>query len=173
MRSRMIGAILGILPVALLQSLPAPLVLSIIAVLGIYGQVFARRTIALVASGFALGFVLASVHGYIFLDTRVDSTCEMQPVRLEGIVTSLPRLRSLRSDEQQQRFEFTVHGIEPQRCSGPRTILLSYYGDESIQPGDRWIFESALKRAWGTANSGSFNVQAWYAQKGFDGIGNV
>ena len=173
MRSRMIGAILGILPVALLQSLPEPTLLAFVAVLGIYGQIFALRRIALVVSGSLLGFVFACVHGYILLDTRVDSACEMQPVRVEGIVTSLPRLRSLRSGDAQQRFEFTVLNIEPLRCRGPKTLLLSYYGEESIAPGDRWIFESKIKRPWGTANSGSFNVQAWYAQMGFDGTGNV
>jgi competence protein ComEC len=169
----MIGAILGILPVALLQSLPPPSVLLVIGVLGICGQIIAARDIPLATSALALGFVFACLHGDRLLDTRVASVCELQPVRLEGIVSSLPQSRLLRSGDKQQRFEFTVLNVEPHHCGGPRTVLLSYYAHESIQPGDHWIFDSKLKRPWGTANPGSFNVQAWYAQMGFDGVGSI
>jgi competence protein ComEC len=51
--------------------------------------------------------------------------------------------------------------------------VLSYYGPERLVPGEQWRFRARLKRPWGLANPGSFNLQAWYVQTGIDATGSV
>ena len=85
----------------------------------------------------------------------------------------MPRIEVLRDGGSRQRFEFRLSRVEPARCAGPHTLLLSYYGPRQIIPGQRWRFHSKLKRPWGLANPGSFNMQSWYAQTGIDALGNI
>lgn len=51
--------------------------------------------------------------------------------------------------------------------------MLSYYGDYRIDAGTKWQFEVKLKKPWGLANPGVYNMQAWFAQKGIDAVGSV
>ena len=90
-----------------------------------------------------------------------------------GTVSSLPTASRMLNDGLRQRFEFSVRDISPSRCVGPSKLILSYYGDHKIRPADEWQFEVKLRKPWGLANPGSFNMQVWLAQRGIGGVGSV
>jgi len=177
----MIGLVLGIIPVPWLPALPGLnlcIGLMVIAI-GVSGMLApgilppsARERAALV-TGMALGFALASLSGHDMLDSRLATRCEGVPLSIEGEVASLPRSSRMPDDSLRQRFEFSLANVTPRSCRGPRRVLLSYYGDQRIIPGARWEFELKLKKPWGLANPGSFNMQAWFAQTGIDATGSV
>jgi competence protein ComEC len=167
-----IGVVLGIMPVGLLSDLPGwpwPQLL-----LGAAGLLYcwpcrSGRFLC----GLALGCALALYHGNTLVLKRLPSDCVKQPLTLEGAVSSLPRTSVMPDGARRQRFEFSVAAIHPSRCQGPARLLLSYYGPHKMIPGDRWQFDAALKRPWGLANPGSYNMQAWFAQTGIDAVGSV
>lgn len=117
--------------------------------------------------------LLCSLRGHLDLQQRLPESCNGQPLTLVGQVAGLPRASLLAEGRQRQRFEFLVDKAHPPACAGPRRVLLSYYGDSTIQPGQRWQFQSRLRRPWGLSNPGSFNMQAWYALSGIDAVGSV
>lgn len=168
----MIGMVLGVLPVLLLPHLPGPwlsCVLGLFALLAGFGRGVRLRF----CSGVAAGCALALVHGQSLLDQRITADCVGQPLRLTGTVASLPRYSLFPDGRSRQRFEVAVQALVPAHCSGPRRVLLSYYGPAKIIAGDSWHFPVKLSKPWGLANPGSFNLQAWYAQTGIDAVGSV
>jgi competence protein ComEC len=172
MQSWMTGILLGIVPVGLLPHLPGwpvPLLLAGGAIVVLRWRTRPAR----LASGVALGCALAILHGNSLLHKRLAAACVKQPVTLTGAVSSLPRTSRMPDGAQRQRFEFSVTAIDPPRCQGPSRLLLSYYGPHKMIPGGRWQFAVTLKKPWGLANPGSFNMQAWFAQSGIDAVGSV
>ncbi len=168
----MVGLVLGMLPVLLLPGLPGlwvPLLLALFGLLLLFGRGVPWRFCA----GLALGCALALVHGQLLLEQRLSDACVRQPLSLTGEVASLPRHSLFPDGSTRQRFEFAVRGLAPRHCSGPQRVLLSYYGPAKMIPGDTWTFPVSLRRPWGLANPGSFNLQAWYAQTGIDAVGSV
>ncbi|MEZ5502618.1 MAG: ComEC/Rec2 family competence protein [Halioglobus sp.] len=125
------------------------------------------------ASGAACGCALGIVQGTVLLQSRLPEHCVREPLTVVGTVASLPGHRRWLGGGDRQRFEFAVQEILPGRCAGPRKLVLSYYGSEHIHAGQRWRFPVKLKRPWGFANPGSFNMQAWFAQAGIDGVGSI
>ncbi|WP_162845993.1 DNA internalization-related competence protein ComEC/Rec2 [Seongchinamella sediminis] len=124
-------------------------------------------------AGLLAAVLLCSARGQVDLQQRLPKACNGEPVVLVGHVAALPRLSQLAEGRQRQRFEFIVDSLLPRGCAGPRRVLLSYYGERDIQPGQWWQFQSRLRRPWGLANPGSFNMQAWYALSGIDAVGSV
>ena len=172
MRAWLSGVVLGILPVSLLPWLPDP---RYVAALAACGLVLMRHGggCRLFCSGLALGSALALAHGHALVRGRLPELCVGQYATLQGTVSSLPRLGTMRDGQQRQRFEFLLDDIQPSRCAGPRRILLSLYDGEAVRPGERWRFDARLRRPWGLANPGSFNMQSWFAQSGIHAIGSV
>ena len=116
---------------------------------------------------------LVGWRGQDLLASALAPACNRQPVLLTGTVSSLPRTTVVRDGVERQRFEFAVDSLQPETCAAPGTILLSYYGEQRLTPGERWQFEASLRRPWGLANPGSFNMQGWYALSGIDAVGSV
>ena len=143
MQSWMIGMVLGIVPVALwplLPQWPVGLLLAVGAAL-----LFSLRSgPARLISGVALGSALAIVHGNTLLKHRLPEDCVKEPLMLLGEVASLPRSSLMPDGTRRQRFELLVQTVQPSRCSGPRRVLLSYYGTQRIIPGQRWQLGVAL-----------------------------
>lgn len=127
------------------------------------------RTLAACAAGAGL----ACIHGQTLLERRLPDACERLPMQVTGTVASLPRITLLPGERRQQRFEFLSDPLPLDHCRGPRRLLLSAGGEPELIPGERWQFEVLLRRSWGLANPGSFNMQAWYAQTGIDAVGSV
>lgn len=167
-----IGMVLGIMPVGLLADLPGwPWPLLLLGAAGLFYCLpcWCGRLLC----GVALGAALAIFHGNALLLKRLPTDCVKQALTLVGEVSSLPRTSFMPDGARRQRFEFSVLAIRPSRCQGPARLLLSYYGPHTMIPGDRWQFEATLKRPWGLANPGSYNMQAWFAQTGIDAVGSA
>ncbi len=168
----MIGIVTGYITVSLL-----PVLLSgwLMFPASIVAAVFLRYRC--LGAYFCCGLLLAAVagtwYGYSLLDRRLSPRCEAIPLSIEGLIVSLPRRSTLGEGRLRQRFEFRPERFDPGYCEGPQRLLLSYYGELSLHPGERWRFSVRLKKPWGLANPGSFNMQSWYAQSGIDGTGSV
>jgi len=122
---------------------------------------------------FSVGVSLASAYGASLLDHRYPEVCTGKSVKVLGVVSSLPRLSPVSDGAVRQRFEFSVSDMLDPQCNGPRRLLLSYYGERPIAAGERLLLQARLKKPWGLANPGSFNMQSWFAQTGIDGTGTV
>jgi len=172
MRLWMIGVVSGYIVVSLLPILlPGWFILAAFSLAVVC--TFQYASVACLYWGLLFGVAAGTLHGHTLLEHRVSSQCEAIPLTVEGEINSLPRRSPTRDGGSRQRFEFRPDSIEPSRCEGPRRLLLSYYGDLSLHPGERWRFAVKLKKPWGLANPGSFNMQSWFAQSGIDATGNV
>lgn len=172
MRSWMIGLVAGAVATGYLPALPPTVVIGFFVAIALF--TLPRRSHAWrCIGGIACGCVLALVHGTQLLQSRLSPQCVGIPLTVIGTVSSLPSEHRMPDRTLRQRFEFNVTELAPSRCAGPRTLMLSYYGDDTLHPGDTWQFEVRLKKPWGLANPGSFNMQAWFAQQGIDGVGSV
>jgi competence protein ComEC len=172
MQSWMIGLVSGTIAVGYWPTLPPGCVTLLFILLAVVTLPWRSRA-ARFGCGLSCGVALALVHGSQLLQHRIAAHCVGIPLTVTGVVASLPTQRAMPRGEVRQRFEFTVTGLSPDRCAGPQKVMLSYYGEEDIRPGDNWRFEVTLKKPWGLANPGSFNMQVWFAQQGIDAVGNV
>ena len=172
MQAWMIGVVSGAVAGGYWPALPpawAALPVLTLAVLTAWSRNPARRF----TCGVSCGCLLALVHGTHLLQHRLTEACVGVPLTVTGVVASLPTVHPMPRGEQRQRFTFAVRRFAPKRCAGPRTLMLAYYGDEIIAPGETWQFMVSLKKPWGQANPGAFNMQAWFAQQGIDAVGTV
>jgi len=172
MQSWMIGLVSGAVAIGYLPVLPPPCVAALCAVLAACTLPW-QSPIPCFVRGVGCGCALALLHGALLLQTRLDSACVGVPLTVTGTVASLPSERRMPDGKLRQRFEFSVAKLAPARCAGPARVMLSYYGEGAIRPGDTWQFEARLKKPWGLANPASFNMQLWFAQQGIDGVGSI
>ncbi|MEZ5572317.1 MAG: DNA internalization-related competence protein ComEC/Rec2 [Halioglobus sp.] len=173
MKSWMIGLIIGLASVGFFSELPPWPIALLLGALSIIALWLRHLALINVIGGLCCGCALGIVHGAVLLQSRLPQDCVGESIVVSGHVSSLPGSRRVLGQKLQQRFEFTVAKTSPDECSGSRNLMLSYYGEKSIVPGARWQFEVKLKRPWGLANPGSYNMQAWFAQHGIDAVGNV
>ena len=183
----MAGFVSGVLPVAYLPVLPGRIAIILVLVLftccalslaRYCPSLCSRRSKATgvvvgALSGLVLGLSYAALSGHALLDRRLPEDCVRTPAQIEGVVGSLPVTRHLDEGVRRQRFELRVIYQQPTHCVGPRTVLMSYYGDAVVQPGERWRFSARLRRPWGLANPGSHNLQGWFAQTGVDAVASA
>lgn len=172
MRSWMFGIVSGYALLGFLPGLPPVWLLALLFSLAACLW-HCRFTGVWLCCGFCLGLLGGTWHGYAVLNTRLVAQCEAVPLWVEGEISSLPVQSQTTLGGRRQRFEFTPSKVAPSSCEGPARLLLSYYGDLSLHPGERWRFGVKLKKPWGLANPGSFNLQTWYAYSGIDGTGSV
>ncbi|MCB1689324.1 MAG: DNA internalization-related competence protein ComEC/Rec2 [Halioglobus sp.] len=172
MRSWMIGMVLGIVSVGYWPVLPPwqAVILFVGAALVI---VFRQSPLTALVAGIGLGCVAGFLHGTSLLHSRITPDCVGLPLTVSGTVSSLPRESLLRGGVPRQRFGFNVADLKPTHCAGPVNLQLSYYGEHRILPGDIWQFEVRLKRPWGLANPGLYNMQEWFARNSIDAVGSV
>lgn len=172
MQSWMIGMVSGIIFTGSWPFLP-PWPLSLLFAALAAGALRWKSGPARLFSGLACGCALGLVHGTLLLQQRLTDDCASVPLIVTGRISSLPIESTMPGDIRRQRFEFTVRDLAPKHCSGPARLMLSYYGDHRILPGDEWQFEVKLKKPWGLANPGSFNMQVWFSQEGIGATGSV
>ena len=172
MQSWMIGTVSGIVLAGTWRDLP-PWPLCLLLVGSAVWTLRWKSWFARLACGLACGSALGLVYGTVLLQHRLQEECVGVPLTVSGRVSSLPSDRRSPNEQRRQRFEFRVGDLAPQRCAGPTKILLSYYGNHTIHPGEAWQFEVKLKKPWGLANPGSFNMQVWFAQEAIDAVGSI
>ncbi len=173
MRAWMFGCLLGTLAAAFAPRLMSYWLVVCLILIALGLLCVSRQWRALFTSSLLLTLAFTSLRGQDLLQTRLEPACNRQTLWLTGRVSSLPRKTRVRDGVSRQRFEFSVENLLPAMCSGPRTVLLSYYGREGLTPGERRQFEVTLRRPWGLANPGSFNMQGWYTLSGIDAVGSV
>lgn len=172
MRWWLAGLAAGLLWVGQWSQLPGQ-EFALLLLPAILTPVLYRHPAIIAIAGLCLGTVLGWWHGNQLLERRLPESCVGQSLNLEGRVISLPRTSELFDGTPRQRFEFLIERLEPEICAGPAVILLSYYGSQRLEPGERWRFPARLKRPWGLSNPGSFNLQSWFAQSAIDATGSV
>jgi len=172
MQSWMIGAVSGLIFTGTWRDLP-PWPLSLLFAGCALVLLTQKSAGAKLACGLACGCALGLAYGTVLLQHRLEVGCVGIPLTVTGQVSSLPSDEQVFGRERRQRFEFRVDELAPTRCKGPSKIILSYYGQHKIHPGESWQFEVKLKKPWGLANPGSFNMQVWFAQESIDAIGSV
>lgn len=97
---------------------------------------------------------------------RLATELEGVNIQVEGVILNLPE----KSDIAQQ-FEFLI-GKNEVGLEG-RKVLLNYYGEETIVPGQLWEFELRLNRPHGFSNPGGFDYEAWLFQNNISAKGYV
>ncbi|MEH6589696.1 MAG: DNA internalization-related competence protein ComEC/Rec2 [Halioglobus sp.] len=174
MRSWMIGVIVGLFAVStirVLPSLPTAACLFLAGLLILYYR--KHGLLSGCVGGLVLGLALGVGYGHRLLNLRLPEFCSAMPVSVTGVVNSLPQHRQFAQGRRRQRFELSVDSVAPVQCQGPSRVLLSYYGEATILPGQLWRFVVRLKPPHGLANPGAFNVERWYAVEAIDATGNV
>ncbi len=172
MRPALGGFVAGVIAVGQAPALPALWLCLLPAVAGALILLLRRARWRMLGACLA-GAGLAAAYGQMLLERRLSDACERVPMLVSGTVASLPRVTPLPDGRRRQRFEFVSDPLPLARCRGPRRLLLTFAGDVGLVPGERWQFEVLLRRPWGLANPGSFNMQSWYAQTGIDAVGSV
>jgi competence protein ComEC len=172
-QSWMMGVVAGIISTGWWPALPsASLSFGFIALA--FCSLLWRSPAAWFVCGLACGCALGLMHGNDLLQSRIVKECVGVPLTVTGRVASLPNLRQMGDGAApRQQILFAVEELWPARCAGPKKLSLSYYGKVGLQAGEAWQFEVKLKKPWGLANPGSFNLQVWFAQEAIDAVGSI
>jgi predicted membrane metal-binding protein len=109
-------------------------------------------------AGLCVGLAWHALWAFNGLSGALPGSLEGRNLPVTGGIISLP-LQGRRA----QRFQFYIHSCD---CEFQRRrILLNYYGDASLQVGQRWQFTVRLNKPRGYANPGSFDYEAWLFQQ--------
>ena len=172
MRYRLFAMLVTILISGFSPVLPTLATLVALATVGALCGL-ARGRAGAVVSGAVLGVACSAWQGHGLLASGLPLSCVREPVEVAGVVNSLPRTISYGFGAPRQRFEFMVESLAPDSCSGPKRVILSYYGDQVIEAGQGWKFKVRLRHPRGLANPGSYNIRSWYAESGIHAVGSV
>jgi competence protein ComEC len=174
----MIAAALGIASISVFPELPPPFVawaaLPLIVLWRLYPRATGTPLIFLI-----LGMLWGIHYGHALLEQRFPRQYEAIDLWVDGKVTGLP-VHSQRRGEPVQRFDFKLESglcpavVEQGQCiAGVKQLRLSWYGQDALQPGQRWHLRVRLKRPHATANPAGFDYQSWLIQQGIDAVGYV
>jgi competence protein ComEC len=133
-----------------------------------------RRFIPVVA--FGAGFFWAAAAAHLRMADWLAPELEGRDLDVVGVVSSLPAV-----SERAVRFEFEVES-GPRRL--PKKLLLSWHRlafaeegaallDQSLHPGERWLFTVRLRRPHGHLNPHGFDYEAWLLERGVGATGYV
>ena len=160
---------LGVFSHALLPSLPAvPWLITLLA-----GCILAachprgRLAPVFVVAGLALG----GLWGHQQLGHRLPVELDKSDALVTGRVSSLVATGAGRT-----RFEYevvAVQGSGARELPALRKLLLSWYGETAIAPGELWQLSVRLRSPRGFANPGASDYSAWLLAEGFSATGYV
>ena len=191
MRSRMIAICMGILVTGHFSTLPqlfsiAWVLLLIFSLRVLLHYLYKTPDLFLSIGKFSttlcwfflLGVGWASGWGQHSLSRVLAANLEGRDIWVTGEVVSLPEPTG-----RARQFEFFVATacleLTGDSCSGStvdvagRRLLLNYYGEKLIAPGNRWLFQVRLNRPHGFANPGVFDYEAWLFEKRISAKGYV
>ncbi|MFA6179164.1 MAG: DNA internalization-related competence protein ComEC/Rec2 [Candidatus Methylopumilus sp.] len=147
---------------------------------------------ALLAFGFAAGFLWAMLFAQYRLSQALPAEWEGQNIQLVGVIASMPQQL-----ERGDRFEFDVEQVLSPNAVVPQHISLSQYSTELAQSnnklsrykpdipgrvaapplafhaGERWRLTVRLKKPHGTANPYGFDFEAWALERNIRATGYI
>jgi len=127
---------------------------------------------------FAVGFFWAAALAHLRMADGLAQELEGRDLDVVGVVSSLPAV-----SERAVRFEFEVESA-PGGARLPRKLLLSWHRnpftedgaamlEQSVHPGERWLFTVRLRRPHGHVNPYGFDYEAWLLERGIGATGYV
>jgi competence protein ComEC len=140
----------------------------------IAGCYFQPRLAALFS--FSIGFLWAAGAAHVRMADWLAPELEGRDLEVVGVVAGLPAV-----GERAVRFEFEVEGSDRRL---PRKLLLAWYRspwseegaaplEETVHPGERWLFTVRLRRPHGHVNPYGFDYEAWLLERGIGATGYV
>jgi len=179
MRSRMIAASFGMAMVAVLPYLPPVWTLLPLALLLIMSLALWRvKWFGGLLAAFVLGLLWSLCFAHWRLDTVLPSYLEGRDFWVTGLVSGLPQYNA-RAQQVRFHVEYSCFDLLPSDCPADnqlfrnRQILLNYYGDERLAPGQRWFWRVRLSAPRGFANPGGFDYEGWLLGQGVAARGYV
>jgi len=179
MRSRMIAACFGMAMTATLPALPSVSVLLLLVLLLVIAVTLWRKKRL---GGLLIAFLLGLLWSLCFAQWRLSSALpaylEGRDFWVTGRVTGLPQ-DNARAQQVHFHVEHSCFDLLPAQCAidnrvfRNRHILLNYYGEERLAPGQRWFWRVRLSTPRGFANPGGFDYAGWLFQQGISARGYV
>jgi competence protein ComEC len=139
-----------------------------------------RRKVLLLPLAFAAGFFWAALLAHVRMADWLAPELEGRDLEVIGVVAGLPA-----ASERSVRFELEVESAEARL---PKKLLLSWHRSawnassadegaallqESLHPGERWLFTVRLRRPHGHVNPYGFDYEAWLLERGIGATGYV
>ncbi|MEH6638725.1 MAG: DNA internalization-related competence protein ComEC/Rec2 [Porticoccaceae bacterium] len=127
------------------------------------------------------GMLWAAIWGQYTLSRELPAEFDKTDYRVRGVVLGLPdrdarRIKfQLRVDHVANKDEQTTGGLADVQSNVPalHTLSLSWYGGESLIPGQEWQFVVRLRHPRGFANPGGFDYRSWLFRSGVSATGYV
>ena len=130
-----------------------------------------RRASVLVVAALFAGGAYGFHTAQRALASRLPTHLEGRDALLVGVVSDLPQADALRTRLRVDVQHLTVAG---EVVSGPRRMLLSWYGERpTLRPGERWQLPVRLKAPRGFRNPSGFDYERWLTGEGIDATGYV
>ena len=117
-----------------------------------------------------VGVLWTTVRANWVLSDALPGTLEQRDIQLQGAVADIPQ-----PTERGVRLLFDVSDarLQGQAVSVPRRILLSSYGEQSFNVGERWQVVARLKRPHGFQNPGGFDYERYLFQSRIRATGYI
>ena len=117
-----------------------------------------------------VGVLWTTVRANWVLSDALPGTLEQRDIQLQGAVADIPQ-----PTEHGVRLLFDISDarLQGQAVSVPRRILLSSYGEQSFNVGERWQVVARLKRPHGFQNPGGFDYERYLFQSRIRATGYI
>lgn len=120
----------------------------------------------LIVSGLISGVFWACLAADHRMSQKLSTDLEGKDLNVSGWIVNLPT-------RTQRGWKFVLRISEGTLKGKTGDLLLSWYGEQKIQPGDYWQFRVKLVRPQGSVNPGMFDYQGWLFQQGISARGYV
>ncbi|WP_440875484.1 DNA internalization-related competence protein ComEC/Rec2 [Thalassotalea sp. PLHSN55] len=182
---------IGALCALVMPVTPTPYYVTLFAIVA---MLFIATKCMKVYSGFFIGLAWLLFNGWTYnniwlANNIVEGDFFTQSHQLVGTVVSLGTINSLDLTKPSQKFNFLVEQINNQTLKRPILLRLNWHQTQQlkhatattnpsssfplIKQGQYWQLIAKFKPAYGLANPGGFNYQAWLRQKNIHGTGYV
>jgi competence protein ComEC len=161
-----VAVLAGAAGVALLASLPSPVVLIALALAGV--TLVARDDAWRLVGALLIGVVLAACAGHWRLAHRLPGSLARQDMVVVGQVRGLPE-----RDAHSVRFDFDVDASDRAGLAG-RRLRIGWFGTAvTPAPGSAWRLRVRVRPPHGVAGPGGFDSEKQALVDGIDGLGYV
>ena len=120
----------------------------------------------------ALGLFWGILSGHLLLKGNLPEQYDGEDILVSGTISGL-----VDRNDRLSRFALRVDSA---RLYSDRTqpvtikkVLLSWYGEQQLETGQRWQLVTRLRRPRGLVNPGAFDYQLWLHQQGYNATGYV